>query len=159
MKFTRLSVMALRVLLVVAFALLLLLQTFSMPAQFAQMAIEQPDLAHLRWPLTAFSIVELLCIQVVIVGTWKLLTLVRRDRIFSEAAMKWVNTIIWAIGAAWFLLLGLSLAVALNASDPALPLILFILLVGGAVLGLLMVVMRALLQRATTLRTDMDAVI
>lgn len=35
----------------------------------------------------------------------------------------------------------------------------FLMLTGGAILGLLMVVMRALLEQATTLRTDMDAVI
>jgi hypothetical protein len=37
--------------------------------------------------------------------------------------------------------------------------LMFLMLVGGAVLGLLLVVMRALLRQATTLRTDMDAVI
>ena len=37
--------------------------------------------------------------------------------------------------------------------------LLLLILVAGAVLGLLMVVMRALLRQATTLRTDMDAVI
>ena len=37
--------------------------------------------------------------------------------------------------------------------------LMFLILVGGAVLGLLLVVMRALLRQATTLRTDMDAVI
>ncbi|VEG58306.1 Uncharacterised protein [Mycolicibacterium aurum] len=35
----------------------------------------------------------------------------------------------------------------------------FLTLTGGAILGLLMVVMRALLEQATTPRTDMDAVI
>jgi hypothetical protein len=36
---------------------------------------------------------------------------------------------------------------------------LFLLLTGITVFGLLMVVMRALLRQATTLRTDMEAVI
>ena len=43
--------------------------------------------------------------------------------------------------------------------DPAPALILILMLSVGAVLGLLMVVMRALLRQATTLRTDMEAVI
>ena len=38
-------------------------------------------------------------------------------------------------------------------------LVLGLLLLVGAVVGLLMVVMRALLRQATTLRTDMEAVI
>jgi len=51
------------------------------------------------------------------------------------------------------------LYVGFRATDPGLPLLLFLLSVGVAVLGLLMVVMRALLRQATTLRTDMEAVI
>ena len=47
----------------------------------------------------------------------------------------------------------------LNADDPGVPILLMLMLVGGAVLGLLMVVMRALLRQATALRTDMEAVI
>ncbi|MGO4384017.1 DUF2975 domain-containing protein [Specibacter sp. RAF43] len=159
MQKTRLAVMALRILLLVAFALLVLFQTMSLPGQFAFMAQETPELAYLRWPLTAFSVVELMCAQLVIVSTWKLLTMVKHDRIFTRAALAWVDAIVWAIAAAWVLLFGVFLYFASSWDDPGWPLILILILVGGAVLGLLMVVMRALLLRATTLRTDMDEVI
>ncbi|WP_280837736.1 DUF2975 domain-containing protein [Micromonospora sp. A200] len=149
----------LRVFLVLLFGILVMFQTFSLPGQFAHMAQESPDQAYLRWPMTAVSVFWLLCIQVVIVATWKLLTLVKNDRIFSDAALAWVDAIVWAIVAAWVVLLGVFLYVGFNASDPGLPLLLFLMLVGVAVLGLLMVVMRALLRQATTLRTDMEAVI
>lgn len=149
----------LRVFLVLLFGILVMFQTFSLPGQFAHMAQESPDQAYLRWPLTAVSVFWLLCIQVVIVSTWKLLTLVKNDRIFSDAALAWVDAIVWAIVAAWVVLLGVFLYVGFRASDPGLPLLLFLMLVGVAVLGLLMVVMRALLRQATTLRTDMEAVI
>jgi CHASE1-domain containing sensor protein len=85
--------------------------------------------------------------------------LVKNDRIFSEASMAWVNAIIWAVVAAWVVLVGVFLYVGFNADDPGLPLLLFLMLTGVTVLGLLMVVMRALLRQATTLRTDMEAVI
>ncbi|WP_238447486.1 DUF2975 domain-containing protein [Micromonospora sp. 4G55] len=149
----------LRVFLVLLFGILVMFQTFSLPGQFAHMAQESPDHAYLRWPMTAVSVFWLLCIQVVIVSTWKLLTLVKNDRIFSDAALAWVDAIVWAIVAAWVVLLGVFLYVGFHASDPGLPLLLFLMLVGVAVLGLLMVVMRALLRQATTLRTDMEAVI
>ena len=45
------------------------------------------------------------------------------------------------------------------ASDPGLPLLLFLLTVGVTVLGLLMIVMRALLRRASSLRADLEDVI
>ncbi|MEU4381385.1 DUF2975 domain-containing protein [Micromonospora echinofusca] len=153
------AVAPLRVFLVVLFGILVMLQTFSLPGQFAHMARESPDLAYLRWPMTAVAVFWVLCVQVVVVCTWKLLTLVKHDRIFSDAALAWVDAIVWAIVAAWVVLLGVFLYVGFNATDPGLPLLLFLLLVGVAVLGLLMVVMRALLRQATTLRTDMEAVI
>ena len=153
------AVASLRVFLVLLFAILVLFQTLSLPGQFAHMATESPDMAYLRWPATAVTVFWLLCVQVVIVCTWQLLTLVKNDRIFTQAARSWVDGIVWAIAAAWVTLLGVFLYVGFNANDPGLPLLLFLLLTGITVLGLLMVVMRALLRQATTLRTDMEAVI
>lgn len=82
------------------FGSLVVFQTLSLPGQFAYMAEESPDLAYLRWPMTAVSVFWVFCIQVVIVSTWKLLTLVKNDCIFSDASLAWVNTIVWAIVAA-----------------------------------------------------------
>ncbi|WP_231930845.1 DUF2975 domain-containing protein [Micromonospora coriariae] len=141
------------------FGVLVMFQTFSLPGQFAHMAKESPDFAYLRWPATAVTVFWVLCVQVVIVATWKLLSLVENDRIFTEVALKWVDAIVWAIAAAWVVLVGVFLYVGFNADDPGLPLLLFLMTTGVTVLGLLMVVMRALLRQATTLRTDMEAVI
>ena len=153
------TVALLRMFLLLLFGILLLFQIMSLPGQFAYMAKESPDLAYLRWPLTAITVFWVMCIQVVIVSTWRLLTFVKNDRIFSEASLAWVNAIVWAIAAAWVVLLGVLLYFGFKAHDPGLPLLLFLMLVGVAVLGLLMVVLRALLRQATTLRIDMEAVI
>ena len=153
------AVAALRVFLVLLFGILVVFQVMSLPGQFRYMAEESPELAYLRWPLTAISVFWVLCVQVVIVATWRLLTLVKDDRIFTEAALAWVDAIVWAVVAAWVVLLGVWLYIGFRADDPGLPLLLFLMLVGIAALGLLMVVMRALLRQATTLRTDMEAVI
>jgi len=152
-------VLVFRIFLVLLFGVLVLFQVMSLPGQFAYMAQEDPEHAYLRWPATAVTVFWVLCVQVVIVCTWKLLTLVTHDRIFSETAMTWVNGIAAAIGAAWVVLVGVLLYVGFNAEDPGLPLLLFLLTTGVTVLGLLMMVMRALLRRATALRTDMEAVI
>lgn len=152
-------VAALRVSLVVLFGVLLLLQVMSLPGQFAHMAEQDPDQAHLRWPLTAISVLLVLCVQVVVVATWVLLRHVEQDRIFEERSFAWVDVIIGAIGVGWVILAGVLLAVGLTADDPGAPLLLFLVVVGVTVLGLLMVVMRALLRRATLLRADLDGVI
>jgi fatty acid desaturase len=141
---------------VLLFGVLVLFQIMSPPGQFAHTAQEDPEHAYLRLPATAVTVFWVLCIQVVIVSTWKLLTLVKNDRIFSDASPDWVNAIVWAIAAAWVVLLGVLLYVGFNADDPVL---LFLMVVGVTVLVLLMVVLRALLRQATTLRTDMEAVI
>ncbi|GAA3458595.1 DUF2975 domain-containing protein [Saccharothrix longispora] len=141
------------------FGVLLLFQVMSLPGQFAHMAEQSPETAHLRWPLTAVTVFWVLCVQVVVVATWKLLTLVKNDRIFSEPALRWVDAIVWAIAAGWATFGVVFLLVGFNADDPGVPLLMFLLLVGITVLGLLMVVMRALLRQATTLRTDMESVI
>ena len=90
---------------------------------------------------------------------WKLLTLVKKDRIFTSASLKWVDAIVWAIAAAWLVFVGMLIFVGFNADDPGMPMVLFLVTVGITVLGLLMVVMRALLRQATTLRSDLEAVI
>ncbi|MBB4909986.1 DUF2975 domain-containing protein [Actinophytocola algeriensis] len=155
----RAVVVPLRVFLVVLFGILVLFQVMSLPGQFADMARENPDAAPFRWPATVIAIFLVLCVQVVIVATWKLLTMVQKDRIFTEDAMRWVNAIVWAIAAGWVVLVGVFLFVGFNADDPGVPLVLFLLTTGVTVLGLLMVVMRALLRQATTLRSDMESVI
>ncbi|GAA4260363.1 DUF2975 domain-containing protein [Dietzia aurantiaca] len=159
MNFVIRAVLPLRALLVLLFAILLVFQTMSLPGQFAHMAADHPESAHLRWPLTAVTVFWVLCIQVVIVATWRLLGMVVADRIFTEASLKWVDVILGAIVAAWLVLAGVFLVVGFTADDPGLPLLLLLMVTIIAVAALLMVVMRALLRRATGLRTDMDAVI
>jgi len=159
MTLERSVIWALRTALVILFLLLVMLQTLSFPGQFAHLAEESPEQASLRWPLTALAAFWLLCVQVVVVCTWRLLGLVARDDIFSHRAFPWVDAIIAAIGAAWIVLVGVFVAVGVNADDPGAPVVLFLAVVLGAVVGMLMVVMRALLRRALTLRTELDGVI
>src|SRR5215218_3337562 len=114
MKINHLAVIALRIVLVGAFLLLALFQVMSLPGQFAHMAAENPERAYLQWPLTIFGILEVACVQVVIVSTWKLLTMVKQYQIFSRRAFVWVDAIMWAIAAAWTMLAVFSAIVVLN---------------------------------------------
>lgn len=143
----------------VLFAVLVLLEVMSLPGQLAHMAETHPEDAHLRWPLTAVSIFLVVCIQVVVVATWKLLSLVQSDRIFTEASLIWVDVILWAIVAAWVVLVSVLAFVGFTADDPGLPLLLFVVVIIVTAAALLMVVMRALLRQATGLRSEMDTVI
>lgn len=149
----------LRILLVLLFAGLVVAQVAILPGTLAHMSVEQPESAYLRWPLLIFAIAELLCVQVVIVCTWRLLSMVKADSIFSQGAFTWVNAILWAMTVAWSLLFVVFIYFTVKISGPGLPVLLFGMVLAGGVLVLLMIVMRALLRQATALRAEMEAVI
>ena len=156
------AVAPLRLLLVLLFTVV----TVSQGAMLVLVVPMLPELLagelRLGWTILAIAVPGLLCVQVVIVCTGKLLTMVARDRIFSAASLPWVDAIVWAIAGAWVLLLCAFVPVfaIADADDaPGLAALHLLLLLAGAVVGLLMVVMRALLRQATTLRADMEAVI
>lgn len=102
------------------------------------------------------------CVLVVIGCTWKLLSLVQQDRIFSDAAERWVNGIVRTVGVGWVLLAATAPYFYWFAEEDDAPGVVLI----GAALGLiataallLMLVLRELLRRATVLRTEIDEVI
>ena len=159
MNLTRVAVVPLRALLGLLFVFLIAFETLSLPGMFWHWAREDADFEPLKWPMTIASIAVVLCVQVVIVCTWRLLTMVTTDRIFSDGAFRWVDTIVGAIAAAEIAMASLLVYLYFTWDDPGLGVLLMLGLLGGAVLGLLMLVMRALLRQATTLRTDMEAVI
>ena len=149
----------LRFLLVGAFAFLLLFQVRILPGMYGHLADEDADVRSMRWLLLAVSVLVLACVQVVLVCTWKLLGNVADDRIFSEESFRWVDGIVGAVTVAGLLLGGWLVYLFFSWDDPGWGVFTMLLLLGAALLGLLMVVMRELLRQATSLRSDMEAVI
>jgi hypothetical protein len=164
MTHLRRVVLPLRILLVIVFAALLAAQIWAVPAMLPDLTEPTLERSAMKAVMAAVSVLALVCVQVVIVCTWTLLTLVTDDRIFSSSALPWVNGIVWATVVGWVMLLGAFVCsyyfiIDEVSDDPVLPALLLLSLLVGAVLGLLIVIMRALLRQATTLRTDMEAVI
>ncbi|WP_402463609.1 DUF2975 domain-containing protein [Isoptericola aurantiacus] len=159
MSRTHRLVVPLRVLLAAVLGTLVVAQVAVLPSVFARMAEQSPDLAGLRWPLLVLGVVVLACVEVVLVCAWRLLTLVGDGRIFSDAAFGWVDAILGAVGVAWVLVLVACVLTAAAEGLSGIAALLLVVLLVGAAVGLLMVVLRALLVQATTLRTDLDAVI
>ncbi len=158
-------VLPLRILLALAFVFLLVMQVMSVPGDILHDLGRTPEAAHVLIPMLVVAELVMLCFQVVIVCTWQLLTMVKKDRIFSEASLRWVDGIVWSFIAAWALFGGLAAYIVAviyftpEIRDPGIPIVLFGIVLMGAVLVLLMVVLRALLRQATALRSDMEAVI
>jgi Protein of unknown function (DUF2975) len=164
MTHLRSVVVPLRVLLVVVFAALVFAQVRGVPAVLPDLADPTLEREVMRATMLVVAVLALACVEVVLVCTWKLLTLVTDDRIFSDGAMPWVNGIVRAVVTGWLMLLATFVCsyyfiVDEVSDDPVLPALLLLLLLVGAVMGLLVVVLRALLRQATALRADMEAVI
>lgn len=154
------TVPILRLILVLAALLVLLVQVFVLPFMAADMAAMDPVVAHLRWPVLALSISTLACAQFVMVGTWKLLDAVQVERIFDPSSLVWASRIEKALMLAGWLMLVTALLV-FNA--PVGHLMVTLGVTAGVVaffgVGLLMRVMRGLLERATSLQDEMTGVI
>ena len=164
MTHLRRVVLPLRILLGIVFAALVVAQVWGVAGMLPDLTEPTLERSLMQGGMAAVSVLALACVQVVIVCTWQLLTLVTNDRIFSASSLPWVNGIVWAAAVGWVMVFGAFVCsyyfiVDDVSDDPALPALLLLSLLVGAVLGLLIVIMRALLRQATTLRTDMEAVI
>ncbi len=160
------AVLPLRGLLALLFAALVLAQGLvlvsAVPGLLAPSAPDPVELVAVRWTLLAAIVLGLLCFEVVIACTWKLLTLVEHDRIFSDEALPWVDAIVRALGAACAVVVVGAVPVLYFAQvddAPGLAGVPLLALAATGAVALLMVVMRALLRRATALHNDMEAVI
>ena len=159
-------IVPLKVLIVLLFAGLIVAEVLSVPGEFMQSAREiRSEFAHIPWLMLIFSILFLAAVQVILVCIWRLLDMVKADRIFSEQAFIWVDVIVWTVGAGWLLMLGVFGYIAAfiyitpEIRDPGIPIVLFGIGLATSVVLLLMVVMRALLGKAAALRADMEEVI
>ncbi|MCX4831919.1 DUF2975 domain-containing protein [Streptomyces sp. NBC_01016] len=161
----KLTVRALRAVLVVVLA-----GTVFVQASMAWVLISGNDPEDGTLPLTALRVITILGMvtaQVALVCVWRLVAMVRRGTVFSDAAFRYVDGVIGAIVSAavlWFTV------TAVNApgqrEDPGVTLIMGG--IGLAILGvaLIVLVLRLLLAQAvardveaTGLRAELDEVI
>ena len=161
----KLTVRALRAVLVVVLTGTVLIQVL-----MAWTLISGNDPEDGSLPLTSLRLITLLgmvILQVALVCVWRLVTMVRRGTVFSDAAFRYVDIVIGAIVAAallWFTV------TAINApgqrDDPGVTLIMGG--IGVAILGaaLIVLVLRMLLAQAvardveaTQLKAELNEVI
>lgn len=106
-------------------------------------------------------IVLLLGVQVVLGCVWRLLSMVADDTVFTTAAFRYVDMIVRIVALEAFLLAAVNvfLSYGVNANPPALSLGILLLVVAAMLVWLLMLVMRHLLEKATTLREELEQVV
>jgi hypothetical protein len=152
----KLTVLALRAVIVVLLAGSLFVQGVMMPLLAAD--LDGID-TELPYPPAAFIVVLVLgvvTVQVVLVCVWRLVTMVRRGTVFSHAAFRYVHIVIGAVVAAAILMF--VLGVLLAPGEAVAPGI--VLLVGGgavAILGVALVVLVLRMLLAQAVARDVEA--
>jgi hypothetical protein len=150
-----LTLLALRVVLALVLAGSVFVQVVMVPLLASDLDELNPDHAYLRTPLLVFAVLGIVTIQVVLVCVWRLLTMVRRGTVFSDAAFRYVDVVIGAVAAAS--LLTFVLGVVLAPGEAVAPGV--VLLIGGAAvlvagIALIVLVMRMLLAQAVARDTE-----
>ena len=151
------TVLALRIVLAMMLAGSLFVQVVMGPL-FWQDLDDAP--AGVRVPVVAIVLLGIVCVQVVAVCVWRLLTMVRRGTVFSSGAFRFVDVIVGSVASAS--LLTFALGVVLAPGEDVAPGV--VLLIGGlgvcvAGVALIVLVLRMLLAQATDLRHELEAVI
>lgn len=128
-------------------ALLLMLQFFSFPGQFRYMAEQEPENAHLRWPLTALSFLMILAVEIIVISVWKIVDALEKEKGRAHE-LKFVNYAIAALSFIWVVIACGLFLLLLNADDPGLPVVVTVIETAVTAVGLLLLFYRRLLKRA-----------
>ncbi|RNE63629.1 DUF2975 domain-containing protein [Cryobacterium tepidiphilum] len=154
------TIALLKAVIVVMIALLLACQIFTVPGVARQSAENYAGLSYLQVPGIIVAVLFLLCVQVVLVCVWRLLSMVRTSVIFSDDAFVWVDIILGAIVLATVLIaVSMGTLASANVASPSVMLLCALGVVVGAGLALLIVVMRGLLRNALQLQQDLSEVV
>jgi hypothetical protein len=150
----KLTVLALRVVVVALLAGTLFAQTVLVVLSAADMA--GGELAGRRVPILVIVVLGLVTVEVVLGCVWRLVTMVRRGTVFSEAAFRFVHLVIGAFVAA--ALLVFALAVVLAPGEAVAPgVVLLLCLVSLAVFGVALIVLVLRLLLAQAVARDVEA--
>lgn len=152
--------LALKALIVVLLAMLLFIQIVMIPAVALGTAERNPEFGQLLIPGIIGGVVLLALVELALLCIFRLLALVRADRIFSPDAFRYVDVIIGALVATAVLLLASLVVIwGAQAGNPSV-LVLGVLGITVSIgLALLVVVLRGLLNKALQLEQDLAEVV
>ncbi|MEO5534831.1 MAG: DUF2975 domain-containing protein [Pseudolysinimonas sp.] len=149
---------------VAAYAALAVLFVCVAYAQYAlvQIPLNYPDAsprdAEFPTALYALMIGFGLCVQLGIVATTVLVSLVRWNRILESRSVRWLDVLCIAVALGGLMTGGLVI-VRLQTGPPGLVLILVLFGLALLALALVLLVLRSLLRRAILLRSELDEVV
>ena len=120
----------------------------------------QPDAPRVLLTVYGVGVIAALAgVQVGLFAVWVLLSMVRRDVIFDQRAFRWVSVVTAAGPVAALPVAAVCMHFGEVDDAPGLILIGGAIALAGAAFALLMLVMRGLLRKATTLRDELAEVV
>lgn len=138
-----------------------LLMQALLPVVASGLAQQYWELEPVATPYAVLGILALVSFEIALVALWVLASMVETDRVFSMAALRWVDVLRVSLVAS-FLLAGTPMAHLLfgvGVGGPGVLLAFAATLVVAVGAGLLMTVLRGLLVAATTDRAELEVVI
>jgi hypothetical protein len=127
-----------------------------------QISVNSPDTLPLdaEFPTALFALMIGfgVCVQLGIVATIVLISLVRWNRILESRSVRWVDVLCIAVTLGGLITGGLVI-VRLQAGPPGLLLVLVLFGLALLALALVLLVLRSLLRRAILLRSELDEVV
>lgn len=154
------AVVPLKVLIGVFLAALLGCQIWLIPAFAHDTVLYAPEFAGLEVPGIVMAVALLVCVQIVLVCLWRLLSMVVADSIFGGSAFRWVDVILGAVLTAVALIVaGLVVIDRAQAGTPLLGVAGVLAVVAGLGVALVIVVLKGLLRKAVQLEHDLSEVV
>ena len=101
----RLTVLALRIVLAGVLAGSLFVQAVMVPLLY--MDLDGPDGVKVRLPIVVLTFLGIVTLQVTVVCVWRLVTMVARGTVFSDAAFRYVDVMFGAVAAGSLVVFGL----------------------------------------------------
>lgn len=157
------AIVALRVVIISTLAGTLFVQVWMMPLLWRDLE-GTPD--GLRAAFIGILVAGILMLQICAVCVWRLLSLVRKGSVFSDAAFRYVDVIIGAIGTAAVLIFAVAVLLAPGDVAPGIVGLICGAALVAAGVALIVLVLRMLLAQAVardaeavSLRSELDEVI
>jgi len=113
------------------------------------------------WRVSAVTVLALwlVCLQVVAICIWRLVSMAAVDAVFSPAAFRFVDVVIAAIGVAALLTAVLATLLVPGGIAPGVVGLIYAAALATGGVALVVVVMRALLRKAIEMRSELDEVV
>jgi len=158
---SRVVVRAAKATLVFGCILTLVVQLLFIPLIAAETVRGFPEVAYLRWPGIVGCIAIVICAQVVMVCTWRLLTLVSESSIFAPESLRYVDVMVGAslAASALFAAAFVTLSAANATGGPGVAFLLIAGTGGSLGIALILSVMRSLLTQATSFKHELAEVV